>query len=286
VDTLAPTIAITFPVNGGRYNNATYNAGCGTAGVGDFCGTSADAGTGVTQVQVSIQQGAGNYWNGTTFGSATQVLFAATGTTSWTYAFTAASFPANGAYTIRARATDGMGTATTATSTITIDRTAPTGSNIQTINKAGGIVGKAEIADTMTWTFSEAVDPATILAGWSGASTNVVLRLNNGGAGNDTVTVFNAANSAQLPLGSVSMARTDYVTANVTFGASGTPSTMVMSGSTVTITLGTVSNAASVGTAAATATMAWTPSATVLDLAGNACTTTVTNETGVADRDF
>jgi hypothetical protein len=114
----------------------------------------------------------------------------------------------------------------------------------------------------------------------------VVLRLNNGGLGNDTVTVFNAANATQLPLGSVSMARTDYVTANVTFGATGTASTMVMSGSTVTITLGTVSNAGSVGTAAATATMAWTPSATVLDLAGNACTTTVTNETGAADRDF
>jgi hypothetical protein len=71
----------------------------------------------------------------------------------------------------------------------------------------------------------------------------------------------------------------------VTFGATGTASAMVMSGSTVTIILGTVSNAASVGTAAGNGAMAWTPSATVLDLAGNACTTTVTNETG-NDKDF
>jgi signal peptidase I len=285
VDTLPPTVAITFPVNGTAYNTTRYNNGCGTAGSGDFCGTSADAGTGVTQVQVSIQQGAGKYWSGASFNSNPEVLFTATGTTSWTYAFAIANFT-DGTYTLRAKATDGMGTLSTiASSTFTIDRIAPTGSNIQTVNKVGGTNGKAELGDTMTWTFSEAVDPATILAGWSGASTNVVLRLNNGGAGNDTVTVFDSANTTQLPMGSVSMSRTDYVTGNVTFGATGTPSTMVMSGSTVTITLGTVSNAALVGTAAGNGAMAWTPSATVLDLAGNACTTTVTNETG-NDKDF
>jgi signal peptidase I len=284
VDTLAPTISITFPVNGSRYNTTRYNAGCGTAGTGDLCGTAADAGTGVTQVQVSIQQGTGKYWNGTNFNSNPEVLFTATGTTSWTYAFPIANFT-DGAYTIRARATDGMGTVTTATSTITIDRIAPTGSNIQTTNKAGGINGKAELGDTITYTFSEAIDPATILAGWNGASTNVVLRLNNGGAGNDTVAIFDSANTAQLALGSVSMSRIDYVTGNVTFGATGTASTMVMSGSTVTITLGTVSNALLVGTAAGNGAMAWTPSAAALDIAGNACTTTVTNETG-NDKDF
>ncbi|TMC65884.1 MAG: hypothetical protein E6J17_01405 [Chloroflexi bacterium] len=82
------------------------------------------------------------------------------------------------------------------------------------------------------------------------------------------------------------MARTDYVTGNVTFGATGTASTMVMSGATVTITLGTVSNGVLVTTAAGTGKMAWTPSAAALDLAGNACTTTVTNESGVNDKDF
>ena len=32
--------------------------------------------------------------------------------------------------------------------------------------------------------------------------------------------------------------------------------------------------------------MIWTPSASALDLAGNAATTTAVNETGTADRDF
>ncbi len=51
---------------------------------------------------MSIQQGAGNYWNGASFASATEVFTAATGTTSWSLGFVAANFPANGTYNLRA----------------------------------------------------------------------------------------------------------------------------------------------------------------------------------------
>jgi hypothetical protein len=167
--------------------------------------------------------------------------------------------------------------------TVTVDNTAPGGSGVQAVN-VSTIVGRAQITDTLTYTFSETMDPNSILAGWTGPSTNVVLHMNNGGVANDTVTIFNAANTVQLNLGSIDLGRTDYTTSNITFGASGTPSTMVLSGSTITITLGTQSAAAT--TAAANSVMTWTPSSAATDPAGNTCSVAIVTETGVADKEF
>lgn len=166
---------------------------------------------------------------------------------------------------------------------VVVDNTAPSGSDIQTAN-GGAIVGRADIGDTITYTYSEPIDPNSILSGWDGGSTDVVLRLNDVFLGNDTVTIFNAANSSQLPLGSVNLARGDYTSSNRTFGASGTPSTMVMSGNSITITLGTQSGSAT--TAGGNGTMNWTPSSIAQDRAGNACSTTSRSETGSSDKEF
>jgi hypothetical protein len=187
-------------------------------------------------------------------------------------------------YTYSITATDTGGrSATTNTWSVVVDNTAPAASDIQAVN-GGSIAARAEQNDSITYTFSEPIDPNTILTGWTGSSTNVVVRLNNGGAGNDTVTIFNSTNTTQLNLGSVSLARTDYCTANLTFGATGTASSMVMSGSTVTITLGTQSAAAT--TAAANGTMVWTPSASAKDRADNAMPTTTRNEGNPNDKEF
>lgn len=164
---------------------------------------------------------------------------------------------------------------------VTVDNTAPTASDVQAANGAS-IVGRPEQNDTITYTFAEPIDPQSILAGWTGAATNVVVRVNN--TSPDTVLIFNAANTTQLPLGSVNLARTDYVGANRTFGASGTASSMVLSGSTITVTLGTQSGAGT--TAAATGTMTWTPSTSTYDRAGNAGSATAANESGAADKEF
>ena len=186
----------------------------------------------------------------------------------------------NAAYSLTM--TDSAGNSATLSGlTVTVDNTAPTASDIQTTN-GGPIAGRADIGDKVTYSFSEPPEPASILAGWTGASTSVVVRLTN--ATNDTVTIFNSTNTAQLPLGSVNLGRSDYTTASITFGATGTPSTMVLSGSQVVVTLGTQSAAAT--TAAGTGAMIWTPSATATDLAGNAMSTTTRTETGSADRDF
>jgi hypothetical protein len=114
-----------------------------------------------------------------------------------------------------------------------------------------------------------------------------VVRINNNAVatgGNDQVLIFNSTNTTQLPLGSINLGRTDYVTANLTFGATGTTSKMTMSGNAITVTLGTQSAAGT--TAATTGTMTWTPSATAYDRAANPCSTTVDTESGTVDRDF
>src|SRR5207249_3422603 len=135
IDRTAPTSTITFPANGGSYNAAGYNAGCGTTGTSptgdDFCGTATDnaGGSGVQLVEVSISTGNGanvQYWNGTAFApkGTAQIWVPATGTTSWSYAF---AMPADGTYTVQSRATDNVGNQETpgAGNTFTTDTVAP-----------------------------------------------------------------------------------------------------------------------------------------------------------------
>ncbi|HEV2856981.1 MAG TPA: hypothetical protein VGW80_01105 [Solirubrobacterales bacterium] len=199
-------------------------------------------------------------------------------------ALTAGSTLAAGSYGYSLTLTDVAGNSKTQSGfTVTVDNTVPSGTDVQTAN-GGTSSGLAEAGDTFSFAFSEAPDPNSILAGWSGAATNVVVRLNNGSTTNDTVTIFNSANTTQLPLGSVNLGAGDYTSANLTFGATGTASKMVLSGSTVTITLGTQSAAAI--NAAANGTMTWTPSASATDAAGNGVSTTAVTESGAADREF
>jgi hypothetical protein len=209
-----------------------------------------------------------------------------------TYAYKSASLTANaglagGSVTYTITAVDAAGNATSATSfTATVDNTAPAASGIATAN-GGATAGKPELGDTVTLTFSEQIDPATVLAGWSGSSTPIVARITNGGASqHDKVTFWNAANTSQLPLGSVDLGQAGYVStgATITFGATGTASTMVQAAGVLTITLGTPSATASRVTT--NTTMIWTLTATVADLAGNAATGNAFTETGAADAEF
>jgi Bacterial Ig-like domain len=226
-----------------------------------------------------------------TSGSTTVALSAGTfsaGGVSYGYrsaALTAGSALAAGSYTYSLTLTDVAGNSKTQTGfTVTVDNTAPAGTDVQTVN-ASTTSGLAEAGDKISFSFSKAIDPNSVLSGWSGGATTVVVRLNDGVSGaNDTVTVYNATNATQLPLGSVTLGGADYTGANLTFGATGTASSMTMSGNTITITLGTQSAAAT--TAAATGAMTWTPSATATDPAGNAASTAAVTESGTADKEF
>ncbi|MEO7268860.1 MAG: Ig-like domain repeat protein [Knoellia sp.] len=286
VDATAPTIATTFPVAGGRYNATTYDAGC-VAATGDICGTTLDSPAGVAIVEVSVQRAStGLFLSGTTFSSATPMWVTANGTTSWSLPLAASTFPADDTYTLTVRATDAVGNARTTSTTYAIDRTKPTATGLTATNVTGGTVRRLDLRDTLTLTYSEPVSPGSIIAGWNGTTTqNVVVRAAN--SSKDRLTVYNAANTTLLPLGTVNLNRGDYVSGAVTFGATGTttPSTLTMNGSSLTITLGTPSDLTKIATAAAAANMSWIPSASVRDLASNSATTTTYAETD-NDSDF
>jgi hypothetical protein len=182
---------------------------------------------------------------------------------------------------------------------VTVDNTVPTAVDIQTTNGAVGTQGSAEAGDTVTFIYSERVDPESILAGWGGAPVDVVVRIVDGGCllvilsttcASDSLVVYDAANATQLALGSVSLGRGDYhgtalgTAAPLAFGASGTKSNMVQSEAGVGVTLGTPSAAA--GLAGAAGTMVWTPSTAAYDAAGNPVSASSATEGGPSDREF
>ena len=233
----------------------------------------------------SLTANVSNFTPGTTAAPMTFGSYTIGGTT-YNYRsaqLTSASSITGGSKTYSLTATDNGGSTQTKSFSATVDITAPSASDVQTTNVSGGTNGKTEAGDTIVLTYSEQIDANSVLAGWTGASTPVVVRLNDGI--NDSVQIYNAANSAALPLGTIDTGRIDYTTLNATFGASGTPSTMVQSGATITITLGT--QGGGIMTAAlGTGRMSWTPSATATDRAGNAAATTAASEGGGNDRDF
>src|SRR2546423_918795 len=92
---------------------------------------------------------------------------------------------------------DNVGNTATSTITFTSDTTAPTGSTLA--STAGATAGKLEQNDTITLTYSERMDPNSIMSGWTGAQNNTItVRVNDSVAGGvhgneDTVTVETAA---------------------------------------------------------------------------------------------
>jgi len=206
-------------------------------------------------------------------------------TYGWRSALLTASNPITaGAKTYTLTSTDFNGNSRLQTAfPVTVDNTAPAASDIQTAN-GGATVGRIERGDTITFTFNDVIDPESILTGWTGASTSVVVRFTNV-ANSDTYAVYDGTNTTLLKLGSVNT-KGNYVTAATTAGVGATPSTMVLDTATnkITITLGTI--AGTVATDAANRTAAWTPVATAFDRAANAMSATLVNEGVPADPDF
>jgi len=158
-----------------------------------------------------------------------------------------------------------------------VDNTAPAGADVQVLN-GGSTPGKAETGDTVWLTYTEALDPDSVLAGWTGAATTVTVRLTNNGGG-DRIQVRDTSGST-LPLGTVFLTNTGYVSTTRDF----TGSTMQQVGSVIVLTLGTPSGAT--GTVSTPTNATWTPSSVADDAAGNPCRTTGVTESGPADVQF
>ena len=171
---------------------------------------------------------------------------------------------------------DNAGNAGSTGGNVVIDNTAGTATTVQAAN-AGANAGRPEAGDTITYTFSEPVEPISIDNTWtdpSASKTATVSINNNAVGGNDSVTV------GGVNLGTINLGRTDYVTATRTY----TNSTMSVSGNTLTIVLGTASGAGT--TAAANGTMSWASSGAATDRAGNNFSGNTANENGAGDKEF
>jgi hypothetical protein len=161
------------------------------------------------------------------------------------------------------------------------DWVAPTATSIAAANKGtlGTTAGKLDSGDTITFAFSEAISPASVLSGWSGASTPVRVRFTNASS-NDTFTVQDSGGGTTVKLGTVTTGG-NYVTANANV-----TSTMARSadGKSVVVTLGTPTSVSL--SAVGARNMSWALVAGPKDVAGNALATPATRNETDSDVDF
>jgi hypothetical protein len=255
IDNTGPTVTMGDP---GGFIRGTVTLGAAPA----------DSGSGIASVTIQRAPAATATW--TTVCSDTTVPYSCSLNTI---------VLTDGGYDLRAVATDIAGNTTTSATVANrvVDNTAPTGVDIQTSNVAGGTVGKPETGDLLTFTLSEPVAPASVLSGWGGAATSVVVRFTNGNP--DVISVYDSTNTTQLALGSVRSGK-KYVTGDVAFLAS----SALLSGSTIAVTLGVPNG--STAKANGSTTLQWTPSTAATDRAGNPLTAGTIAESGLADLDF
>ncbi len=228
------------------------------------------------------------------------------GTTSWTALCTDTTSPyscawdtttvADGLYDLRAVMVDNQDRTTTSTTLAgrRVDNSPLRAYDVQTTN-GGASAGRLDTGDTLRLTYTGQVNLGSITAGWNGGSTAAVLRLRDGvlvgsTGSNDTVDVLRTTNGAVVPLGTVNL-KQNFIKNNkqVQFNATMVASTTTVNGqpaTVVTVTLGSLASGTGLRTSGATAAMAWTPSATVTDLNGRACSTAPATETGNLDKDF
>ncbi len=116
----------------------------------------------------------------------------------------------------------------------------------------------------MIFTYSEAIAPSSILAGWTSGSAAIRVRVNNNGT-SDSMEFYDAANSTPLGLlasGTSLLINTDHVSAASLFNG-----TISRSGSTVTVTIGSMVSGALTATPTGKIAMVWKSSSQAASLA-------------------
>ena len=260
VDNTGPALTVTSP--GMFRGSATINA------------TATDA-TGVAAAGVSIQ-------------------YSLAGANSWTTICTDASAPyscswnsagrADGAYDIRAIAQDTLGNqGTSALGSAYVNNTGPTGSDVQGTN--GGVNDKLDAGDTVVFTYSAAITPSSVVPGWNGAAPAAIrVRVNNNGT-TDSMAFYDAANTTPLGLlatNTVLNIYLDFVSGPTVFNA-----TIAQSGSTFTVTIGSLVSGVVTNTTKGKNAMVWQPSSQATSLAtGISVWPTTVTELGGSDNDF
>jgi hypothetical protein len=247
----------------------------------------ANASTGVANVKIQRAP----------FGSTTWTDLCTDTTSPYSCSFVTTSV-ADGQYQFRAILTDNL-TVTTTSATVgpvQVDNTPVRGYDVQATNVT--TVGKIAANDTIAVTYTKAMNLTTIMSGWTGTSTAVVVRIRDGavlGLTNvdDTLDVFTtSALTTPVNLGSVNL-KGNFAKGNktITMNATMVATTVTVNGASatkVTLTIGSaISQGGSLRTASSTpVNMLWTPSATAKDTNAIATSTAAVTELGTADRDF
>jgi signal peptidase I len=237
--------------------------------------------------------------------SSVKIQSAPAGTTTWTTLCSITAPPYNctwdtrtatdGLYDLRAVLTDGATRETISTTVASrrVDNSPLRGIDVQTAN-GSAIAGKLDAGDTMTFTYSQQVNPATVSPGWNGTAMAVTLRLRDGNLlnlGNNSDTVDIQRTGSTVNLGSVNLNQ-NYAKPRKTaiFDATMTAATATINGvpsTLITVTLGTSSSGAtSLATVSAPSIMVWSPAASVTNLSGTPSSTAPVNERAPLDREF
>lgn len=171
---------------------------------------------------------------------------------------------------------------------VVLDNTPPSGADIQATD-GNGDPGEPGTGDVVTFSFREPVEPASILAGWTGDATAVTVRIRDGGVllgllGDDELEIPDAANSATLPFGTIDLNAGGYATGLAGGYAVWSDSTMTMNGNAVSITLGAHSGLGT-GEGGCCPEMQWPVGSAFRDRADNDSSTGTVTESG-DDEDF
>jgi hypothetical protein len=190
---------------------------------------------------------------------------------------------ADGAYELIAVATDTLGRSTTSSvSAVAVNNTGPTGTDIQGTN--GGVNDRLDAGDTVRFTYSTTMSPASILPGWSGSpGTAIRVRVTENGSA-DNMTFYDASNTTPLSLlatGTNLTLRANYVSQSSVFNA-----TIARSGSVITVTIGTLVSGAVRWSTSGTNAMTWQTNAAATDTSGRPVYATTVTESGSGDTDF
>jgi sugar lactone lactonase YvrE len=190
----APSSVLSFPADAGSYNATGWS--------GSISGSAVDySGSGLQRVEVSIQNaGSGLYWDGSSFSSASERFFQATGTASWSLDFGVGNFTADGTYVVHSRATDNDNDVEPSgpTASFVIDRVAPT---VQIGAPSAMFTAGGPITYTVTYQddhfASSTLTTADVHLGHTG-SADGTLSFDNSTGSTRTVTISNITGNGTL----------------------------------------------------------------------------------------
>jgi hypothetical protein len=175
--TTAPTVSVTYPVDGTTYGADWTGTITGTASSGASTAIASTA-------MVAIEDTSANmWWNGTAFAASSQSFVAATGNTTWLFALGAGNLTSGDSYSVVAEVTDSagdVGTSSTVAFTYgtaamidpTVSVTYPVDSTTYGADWTGTITGTAssEASTTITAAAMVAIEDTTTNQWWSGSS--------------------------------------------------------------------------------------------------------------------